>query len=292
MHLSIVIPAYNEEASLGEVLDALHTAMLAYVAGTRFEYEIIVVDDGSKDRTYEVATKKNARVIRHDRNRGYGMALKSGIAKAEYDWIAITDADGTYPPDTLPQLLGQVSTDGFEYEMVVGSRTGQEVHIPLLRQPAKWFLRRLAEYLTGSKIPDLNSGLRVFRKSLVERFSPVLPEGFSFTTTITIAAITNGYQVKYLPVNYYKRQGKSSIRPLHDTLGFLSLIIRLVVYFKPLNIFLPLSLMFIVIGLSKALLDFLHQNYFGVGSAIAILTGLQIGLLGLLADLILRRTRL
>lgn len=292
MHVSIIIPAYNEEGSIGAVLDGIHDAMTDRGKGAGIDYEIIVVDDGSKDKTYAIASQKNAKVIRNDQNRGYGMALKSGIAKAKHDWIAITDADATYQPKDVVGLLANALNNEFAYDMVVGARTGDEVHIPFVRRPAKWFLRRLAEYLTQQTIPDLNSGLRVFRRSLAERFLPLLPDGFSFTTTITIAAITNGYQVTYVPINYHRRRGESSIRPLHDTLGFLSLIIRLIVYFKPLSIFLPLSLIFIVVGLSKALIDFLHQNYFGVGSAIAILTGFQIGLLGLLADLILRRTRL
>jgi len=256
------------------------------------EHEIIVVDDGSTDKTLEIVRSKGVKIVRHDQNKGYGAALKSGIAKANYDLIAITDADGTYPASDIPILSKHINDDGYDYAMVVGSRTGDHVKIPFLRKPAKWFLGQLANYLSESRIPDLNSGLRVFKRELVERFYDLLPDGFSFTTTITIAALTNGYQVKYVPINYYQRRGQSSIKPLRDFLGFVSLIVRLIVYFKPLNFFLPASLALLVVGLSKALIEVFHQNYFGVGSAIVILTAIQIGFLGLLADLILKRTKL
>ena len=288
MNISIIVPTFNEEESIAEVIGTIETAMRAY----EIEHEIIVVDDGSTDKTLEIVRSKGVKIVRHDQNKGYGAALKSGIAKANYDLIAITDADGTYPASDIPILSKHINDDGYDYAMVVGSRTGDHVKIPFLRKPAKWFLGQLANYLSESRIPDLNSGLRVFKRELVERFYDLLPDGFSFTTTITIAALTNGYQVKYVPINYYQRRGQSSIKPLRDFLGFVSLIVRLIVYFKPLNFFLPASLALLVVGLSKALIDFFHQNYFGVGSAIVILTAIQIGFLGLLADLILKRTKL
>ena len=288
MNISIIVPTFNEEESIAEVIGTIETAMRAY----EIEHEIIVVDDGSTDKTLEIVRSKGVKIVRHDQNRGYGAALKSGIARANYDLIAITDADGTYPASDIPVLSKHINDDGYDYAMVVGSRTGDHVKIPFLRKPAKWLLGQLANYLSECKIPDLNSGLRVFKRELVERFYDLLPDAFSFTTTITIAALTNGYQVKYVPINYYQRRGRSSIKPLRDFLGFVSLIVRLIVYFKPLNFFLPASLALLVVGLSKALIDVFHQNYFGVGSAIVILTAIQIGFLGLLADLILKRTKL
>ena len=287
-NLSIIIPAFNEEESIGATIDGVRNA----VETCSIDFEVIVVDDGSSDKTAEIAKSKGVRVLRNDQNKGYGASLKAGIQKAQFGLIAIIDADGTYPPDELCHLLAEMNQEGFDYDMVVGSRTGAYVKIPIMRKPAKWFLTQLADYLTNSKIPDLNSGLRVFKRGLIERFIDLLPDGFSLTTTITIAALTNDYQVKYIPINYYKRTGRSSIRPLQDFLGFLTLIVRLAVCFKPLNVFLPASLILVVIGLAKALIDFVHQNYFGVGAALAILTGVQIGFLGLLADLILKRTKL
>ena len=287
--LSIIIPTFNEEESISDVLDGIEKAMKA----ESIDYEVVVVDDASTDKTLEIIRSKDVKkIVRHDQNKGYGASLKSGIAKASHDVIVITDADGTYPTSDIPVLFKQMSADGYDYDMVVGARVGEHVKIPFFRRPAKWFLKELANYLTEYEIPDLNSGLRIFKRGLVERFSGILPDGFSFTTTVTIAALTNGYFVKFVPINYYERKGHSSIRPLRDFLGFISLVVRLIIYFKPLNFFLPASLMLLVIGLSKALIDFLHQNYFGIGSAIVILAAVQIGFLGLLADLILKRTKL
>jgi glycosyltransferase involved in cell wall biosynthesis len=252
------------------------------------DYELIVIDDGSSDGTEAIVAAKGVRIVRHKFNRGYGASLKTGIRQSRYPLVAIIDADGTYPVDALPKLLACMA----EYDMAVGARTGDHVKIQPLRRPAKWFLKKLADYLSGFKIPDLNSGLRVFRRELAERFFGIFPDGFSFTTTITLAALTNGYRVEFIPINYYKRTGQSSIKPLRDFLGFILLIIRLIVYFKPLNVFLPVSAVLLLVGFSKAMIDVIHQNYFGVGSAIVILAALQIAFLGLLADLIMRRTHL
>lgn len=282
--VTIIVPAYNEAEGIGQVLDTIINCMLE--AGV--EYELIVVDDGSTDGTDAIVEAKGVRIIRHKFNRGYGASLKTGIRQSRCPIVAIIDADGTYPVDALPQLLACM----FEYDMAVGARTGDHVKIQPLRRPAKWFLKQLADYLSGFKIPDLNSGLRIFRRELAERFFGIFPDGFSFTTTITLAALTNGYRVEFLPINYYKRTGQSSIKPLRDFLGFVLLIIRLIVYFKPLNVFLPVSAALLLVGFSKAMIDLIHQNYFGVGSAIVILAALQIAFLGLLADLIMRRTHL
>jgi glycosyltransferase involved in cell wall biosynthesis len=282
--VTIIVPAYNEAEGIGQVLDTIITCMRE--AG--MEYELIVIDDGSTDGTEAIVAAKGVRIVRHKFNRGYGASLKTGIRQSRYPMVAIIDADGTYPVDALPKLLACMS----EYDMAVGARTGDHVKIQPLRRPAKWFLKKLADYLSGFKIPDLNSGLRVFRRELAERFFGIFPDGFSFTTTITLAALTNGYRVEFIPINYYKRTGQSSIKPLRDFLGFILLIIRLIVYFKPLNVFLPVSAVLLLVGFSKAMIDVIHQNYFGVGSAIVILAALQIAFLGLLADLIMRRTHL
>jgi len=282
--VTIIVPAYNEADGIGDVLDTIITCMLE--AGV--EYELIVVDDGSTDGTHAIVEAKGVRIVRHTFNRGYGASLKTGIRQSRCPIIAIIDADGTYPVDALPKLLASMA----EHDMAVGARTGDHVKIQPLRRPAKWFLKKLADYLSGFKIPDLNSGLRIFRRELAERFFGIFPDGFSFTTTITLAALTNGYRVSFLPINYYKRTGQSSIRPARDFLGFILLIIRLIVYFKPLNVFLPASAVLFLVGLTKAMIDLVHQNFFGVGSAIVMLAALQIAFLGLLADLITRRTHL
>jgi len=282
--VSIIIPAFNEQDGIGEVLESIQNMMIA----EKIDGEIIVVDDGSTDKTAEVVAARNVRLVQHETNRGYGATLKTGIRHAKHDLMLITDADGTYPVDAIPVLLEAMEKS----DMVVGARTGEHVKIPLLRRPAKRFLQILANYLAQKKIPDLNSGLRVFRREIAERFYDLFPEGFSFTITITMAALTSNYRVTFLPINYYRRKGKSTIRPARDFMGFLSLIVRMTVYFNPLRVFLPASLLLFVIGFVKAIIDFINHNTFGVGAAIAILTAVQILGLGLLADLTIRRTRL
>jgi glycosyltransferase involved in cell wall biosynthesis len=282
--VSIIIPAYNEREAIGKVLERI----TRWLSEDGVKYEVIVVDDGSSDGTGELVESKGFHVIRHPANRGYGAALKSGIRQAQHPLIAIIDSDGTYPEDALPRLLGCMN----EYDMAVGARIGEHVKIPLIRRPAKWFLKILADYLSGFNIPDLNSGLRVFRRELAERFFGLFPDGFSFTTTITLAALTNGYRVNFIPINYYKRTGQSSIRPLRDFLGFLLLIIRLVVCFKPLNVFLPISGLLFGMGLIKGTIDFYLFRQLAVGEGLAILAALQIASIGLLADLVMRRTQL
>ena len=205
--VTVIVPAYNEEGGIGPTLEELVKIM----AASELQHEIVVIDDGSTDRTAEVAGQHAVRLVRHKTNAGYGDALKTGIRLARYPLIAITDADGTYPNDRLAELVDVVASQ--DADMAVGARTGPEVTIPLIRRPAKWLIGRLAELAAGRAIPDLNSGLRVFRRATAMRMLSILPSGFSFTTTITLAMLNNGYTVEYLPVNYYARTGRSKICP-------------------------------------------------------------------------------
>lgn len=290
--LSIVIPAYNEEKAIRQTIENLKKTLDMQ----SLEYEIIVVDDGSKDKTKEIIKNyKNIILIEHSSNRGYGASLKDGIKKAKYDWIGITDADGTYPIQDIPRLLKFIP----KYDMVVGARTGTSVFIPAVRKPAKWFLNKLANYLTKKNIPDLNSGLRIFRKDIAERFEKLFPDGFSFTTTITIVSLINGYQVKFVPINYFQREGKSTISAIRDFTGFTQLIIKLVLYFKPLNFFIPLALFFFILSLlwtTRDLSIFCSEGLvsckIGMFSVLLFLFSMQILFFGLLADLIISRTKL
>ncbi len=282
--LSVLIPAFNEEAVIAETIGQVHDA----IRPLGVPYEVIVISDGSRDRTADRARECDCTVLAFPNNRGYGASLKSGILASKHGYVAITDADGTYPIADLARLARE--HEG--YDMVVGARTGQHVKIPFIRRPAKWFVNQLANYLSGYKIPDLNSGLRIFKRELADRFFPLFPEGFSFTTTITVSSLTNGYMVKFIPINYFKRVGTSSISPLRDFFGFIFLVIRLVTYFKPLNVFIPPALLLFLVGFIKAIGDLIRTNAFGVGSSLAMLTGIQLAFLGLLADLILRRTKL
>lgn len=278
---SIVIPAYNEAESIGSVLEELREVMASYPAET----EIIVVDDGSEDRTAEAAAAAGVTVVKQPRNKGYGAALKAGIRHAAHEVIVITDADGTYSNENIPVLLDLIE----DYDMVVGARTGENVHIPLIRRPPKWVLNVLANFMTGVKIPDLNSGLRAFRKELSNRFEHILPDRFSFTTTITLASLTNNYAVKFIPIDYFKRVGRSKIRPIHDTLNFLNLIIKTTVYMAPLRIFLPISLFLVASGFAKMICyDIVLHHFVSDISLVMLLAGIQIGIMGFLAEILAR----
>jgi glycosyltransferase involved in cell wall biosynthesis len=272
--VSVVIPAFNE----GPHVAAQVIAVRETLERSGWIHEILVVDDGSQDRTAAEADSTGARVLRRPRNRGYGAALKLGIRHAKYDWILITDADGTYPVEAIPGLLAAAERS----EMVVGARIGASVRIPLARRPAKWFLTRLASYLAGQRLPDINSGLRLIRKSLVQRYEALLPDGFSFTTTITLSAACNGHSVEYLPIDYHARLGQSKIRPRH-AYDFTLLILRTIVFFNPLKVFIPLGALVALAGLAKFAYDVSKDNL-SESAVLALLAALIIWAVGLLAD--------
>jgi glycosyltransferase involved in cell wall biosynthesis len=283
--VTIVVPAYNEEHGIRPVVELLRNAM----ADFPYEFEILVVDDGSKDRTAEEARATGVRVVQHRQNRGYGEALKTGIRHARFERIAIIDADGSYPPQEIPRLAALLD----DAEMVVGARTGPNAAIPLIRRPAKRALTMLASYLTGVEIPDLNSGLRLFRRGLAIEFFDLLPSKFSFTTTITLAALNSGYLVEYVEVDYYARTGKSKIRPIQDTFNFFMLIIRLTLIFRPLKVYLPIAT--ILFALSAIIVA---VGWFGFGkildntALIFLFAAFQCVAIGLLADVVnVRRSR-
>lgn len=275
--VSVVVPAYNEEGAIEATVGALREVTRPLEAS-----EIIVVDDGSADRTAELAERAGARVISLAENRGYGAALKTGIAAATHDTLVIIDADGTYPPDAIPKLLAHIE----RYDMVVGARVGPGAAIPRVRRPAKWVLGRLASFLAGRRIPDLNSGLRVIRRDVVERFEHLLPSGFSFTTTITLAVLCSDGLIRYEPIDYYERVGESKIRPVH-AVEFLLLVLRTVVYFNPLKVFLPLGAVFFGGGLIKFGYDLVIGN-FSETALLGFLGGALLWSVGLLSDQIAR----
>jgi len=276
--ISIVMPAYNEAQMVGQQIERIRQVMEA----TGYPYELIVVDDGSTDGTASAARQHDVKLIHKKYNRGYGAALKTGITQAKNEWILIIDADGTYPAEAIPKLLENLP----EYDMVVAARTGQHVHIPLVRRPMKWILGRLANYLAKQPIPDLNSGLRVFRKSLAEKFEHLLPSGFSFTTTITMSLLINDYRVQYVPIDYLKRVGLSKVRA-HHVYDFLLVILRTAIYFNPLRLFLPLGALFFLAGMIKASVDLLHRT-FSASAGMFILGALILWAVGLISDQISR----
>ncbi|MBK6941012.1 MAG: glycosyltransferase family 2 protein [Planctomycetes bacterium] len=280
--LLILVPAFNEELGIAATLERLKQVV------TPLHADILVVDDGSTDRTAELAAATGVRVLRHDTNRGYGASLKTGLRNTDADWICITDADGTYPCERIPDLVAHMH----RYDMVVGARTGTNVAIPLIRRPAKAFLNLLANVLTGQKIPDLNSGLRVFKRSCSERYMHLFPSGFSFTTTLTMAMLNDDFLVKFVPIDYFARAGQSKIRALRDTYGFFMLILRMTVIFKPLKIFLPVTALLLTCTAFVATLD-VARGIAGLSDKTVILSlaSLFVFLAGLLADAIASRGR-
>lgn len=282
--VSIVVPCYNEENAVRETAEEL----VATMKESGWDFEILMINDGSKDKTGEILDSLDLpiRVLHNDPNLGYGGTLKRGFREASHEIIVITDADGTYPNKEIPMLLGYIGN----HDMVVGARTGSNVKVPLIRRPAKWFITKLASYLAAYPIPDLNSGLRVMKKPILDRFGGILPEGFSLTTTITLAMLTTGYLVKFKPIDYFHRVGQSSIRPIRDTLKFMQLIVRTVMYFRPLKVFVPASLTFFAASIGILIYSLVFTNQvMDVAVMTMFICSVQAMGIGLLADLIDKR---
>ncbi|MFW6327144.1 MAG: glycosyltransferase family 2 protein [Bacteroidota bacterium] len=282
--LSIIIPVYNEVGAIEETLSSIKSMMI----NAGINYEIVVVNDGSTDGTREVLESfEGIRLINSDENRGYGASLKKGIRSAKYDNIAITDADGTYPNERIPEMFTFLG----DYDMVVGKRSFK--NLPNKTKPAKWFINKLANYLAGFKIPDINSGLRLFKKEIAVKYFNIISDGFSFTTTLTLAMLTNNYNVKYIPIDYYKREGKSKIKPIYDTFNFIQMIIRTVMYFNPLKVFVPLAFFLLFISILVLVGSSLWmERVLDATFSILFLSGIQMLAIGMIADLIDKRMKM
>jgi glycosyltransferase involved in cell wall biosynthesis len=276
--LAIVVPAWNEEEGIALTVTRIRSAL----ADCGFSYELVIVDDGSTDRTAERASACGVRVLRLPSNQGYGAALKAGIAATASTFVCIIDADGTYPADAIPRLMALSSGR----HMVVGARAPDDCSIPRERRLAKRFLGGLASYLAAQKIPDLNSGLRIMRRSALLKFIHLLPSGFSFTSTITLSLLCSGHSVHYEPIACSPRVGTSKIRAAHFQ-SFVLLVLRTVVLFNPLKIFLPLGLILFGIGLAKFIYDVLLWNL-SETAVMAFLAAIVVWSVGLLADMIAR----
>lgn len=283
--LTLVIPAYNEEAGIGNALEALLP-----VCASR-GWQVIVVNDGSKDST---AAKVNAllphpnlTLITHKLNRGYGAALKTGIRHAQTEFVATMDSDGQHRIEDLTALADHMQN----YDLLIGKRADR-FHSPLWRMPGKWFLQRMSVYLMRRPIPDLNSGMRFFRRDVLLRYLHLFPDGFSFSTTSTLVFMNRGYVVDFMPIKVNKRVGKSTVK-LSTGFDTILLILRLATLLDPLRLFLPISFLLIGISLAWTIPFLVLQEGYSVGALLLLMTGILIFIMALLSDQIaaLRKER-
>ena len=289
--ISIVIPAFNEQDEIGGTVARVREVLSGSGVGA---YEVVVVDDGSQDETKARAESAGARVLRHPHNVGYGRSLKDGISAARYDMIIINDADGTYPCDTIPDLLARYNEG---YDMVVGARSGKHYRESLIKMPLRRLLRFIVEFTAGRSIPDINSGLRVFRRSTALEYFDHLCDTFSFTTSMTLAYMMTGKFVAYVPIGYNKRVGKSKVRLLRDSMKTLQYIVEAAIYYNPLKMFVLMASIVLVssfVSFALALIAKLNVFFYvGVGGIISSVIVFSLGLLAvLLRQIMMKSSRL
>lgn len=278
--VSIVLPTYNEELALPSVIEDIRKAM----ANTAYKYEILVIDDGSTDNTNIIAKKYADRVIKRIQKGGAGAARKVGIVNAKGKIIVMLDADGTYNAFDIPRMLELFP----QYDQVNGARDCEKGTIKFLRIPTKWFIRTIASILTSRDIPDLNTGLKAFKRKKMLKFLWLIPDGFSCVTSMTLAFMCNGLAVTWIDTKYHSRIGKSKFHPLKDTYQYLLTVIRITLYFNPLAILLPLSMLIIFGGLIRSIYHVLlpYPHMMQQSDIIIIVAGLLIAVVGMIADLI------
>jgi glycosyltransferase involved in cell wall biosynthesis len=285
LDVSVILPVYNEKGHLQAELDRIRTALDA----SEYSYEIIVVDDGSNDGSGEALRNIDGiRLIQFAQNRGSGSARKAGTHAAKGRVVVWTDVDMTYPNNEIPRLVKEL--DG--WDQVVGARTSEQGTAKFARVPAKWFIRRLASYLVETPIPDLNSGLRAFRADVARQYLYQLPPGFSCVTTITMAFLANGYSVKYIPIEYSPRAGESKFHWWKDTKRYLVQVVRMVLSYNPLRIFLPLAIFLGACGVGKMILDWTERDFrLATNTLLILFAAFQLLAIGLLADLFVRLSK-
>ncbi|MBL6991477.1 MAG: glycosyltransferase family 2 protein [Bacteriovoracaceae bacterium] len=286
--ISVIIPVYNEQNAILDTVQSLLNTLTHPVFENCFE--IIVVNDGSTDDTskrLKTIDSPNVKIINKRLNQGYGSAIKTGMRFTNYDNIAITDADQTYPNDMLPELFQFYIAE--ELDMAIGARKVDHGSFFILRSLVKSFLRKFASYITSYPIPDLNSGFRIFKKEIAFKYYSMYPDGFSFTTTITMAMISDTYRVDYYPIEYYKREGNSKIRPVRDSFNFIFLITKMCLYYRPLMVFFPIVVISGGTFLVSVSLDIVQdQNIHDRTILVGMISGIILSL-GLLADLIAKK---
>jgi polyisoprenyl-phosphate glycosyltransferase len=283
--VSVVLPVHNERGHARAEVERIRAALDA----SPYSYEIVVVDDGSTDGSEkELRGIDGIRLLRFVENRGVGTARKTGTHAARGRVVVWTDVDMTYPNDQIPELVAQL--DG--YDQVVGARLSEAGTAKAFRVPAKWSLRVLASYLTQQRIPDLNSGFRAFRRDVGLQFLHLLPPGFSCVTTMTMTFLANGYSVKHVPIPYAERAGRSKFHWRRDTARYLMQVVRMVLSYHPLRVFLPLAGGLLLLGTGKLAFDLVQKDFRVATNTLVILfAGFQLLVVGLLADLVVRVTR-
>ena len=287
--VTIVLPCYNEGEHVLQEIDRITATMQA----SGLSYELLCIDDASTDNTLAVLesaarTYPAIRLLPFRRNGGSGTARRIGTQQAKGEIVVWTDADMTYENERIPDLVRHLLDDP-SYDQVVGARTSEEGTHKWLRVPAKWLIRKIAERLTNQRIPDLNSGLRAFRRSVALPYLRLLPTGFSCVTTITIAFLSNQHDILYVPTSYAKRAGTSKFHFVRDAYRYILQVLRMVMYFDPLKVLMPLALWLVVIGGAKGVIDMIrHPFYFPANTVLLVVSGIMIGSLALLADLVVR----
>ena len=288
-YVTIILPCYNEEGHVIAEIERISAAMDA----SGYSYELMCVNDASTDSTLEKLYEAAARfpkleVVNFHRNSGSGTVRRIGTQRAKGEIVVWTDADMTYPNERIPELV-QILEKDQSVDHVVGARTSEQGTYKLLRVPAKWFIRKFAEQLTGARIPDLNSGLRAFRREVSLPYLRLLPPGFSCVTTITVSFLANNHELYFLPIDYYKRAGKSKFKFGKDAYRYILQVLRMTMYFNPLKVLMPLALTLLGIGFVKAIYDVAdHPVKIATDTVLIFVTGLLIASLALLADLIVK----
>ena len=286
--VSVVLAAFNEAHCIQQELNIVCDALDA----SSFTYEVLVIDDGSSDETAQLVNAYDheaVRLIRHRHNQGSGAARKTGTLAARGQYVVWSDVDLTYPNNRIPDLVQHLIN--VDADQVVGARDSERGTMKVLRVPAKLFIRKLACFLTGTHIPDLNSGLRVFRRAVGLRYIDLLPKGFSCVTTITLAFLCNGHSVEYIPIRYAKRAGQSKFHPLKDTYRYITQVARMVTYFEPLKVFLPMSLGLVALGAVSSGINVWRSGTMQEMDLVIGLAGFLLGALGLIADLFVQYQR-
>lgn len=284
-YVSVVLPVYNESGHLQDEVKRIQHAL----DHSAYSYEVIIVDDGSTDASAELARSlPDVRVIQFGTNRGAGSARKYGTMAARGEVVVWTDVDMTYPNEMIPELVHQLHG----HDQVVGARRTEAGKVKVLRAPAKWLIRRLASYLSKTPIPDLNSGFRAFRREVGDQFLYLLPSGFSCVTTITMAFLSNGYSVKYVPIDYAPRAGASKFHWWADTKRYLLQVIRMILMHEPIRFFGPPAVLLWTVGSGKLIYDLVDKG-FRVATNTLVVLGLAFALtgIGLMADLMVQLNR-